>query len=161
MRLFPLLLLCVLPACGSSPPPVVASPSTTTAPEPSAGPVASAPTPPAPAPTPAAPLTPGVVIVGEIIGPPKFDPKAALTTLKPDLLRCYNETRTLIPALRGKLTLTVKINDTGAVTSTEARAGGQANDPGLVACIGDAMKGATFPRPGGSATMTVPLVFKP
>jgi hypothetical protein len=111
-------------------------------------------------PPPAPAMTPGVVVVGEVVAPPTFDPKPTLAALKPELLRCYNETRLLLPDLHGKLTLRLRLNDTGAVTATESQAGGQANDAGLVACIGDAAKAVTFPKPGGTATITVPLVFR-
>jgi hypothetical protein len=56
--------------------------------------------------------------------------------------------------------LQLRVNEAGAVVSTEASPGGQANDPGLLACIGDALKSVTFPKPGGTAVITVPLVFR-
>jgi hypothetical protein len=162
--LVPAITLLLLGACGGAAPPVTApapasSASTPPAaaaeatPSPSAAPAA---TPPAPPP----PITPGLVIVGEIIGPPKFDPKPALDATKGDLRRCYDETRALQPTLHGKLTLQLRINEAGAVVGTDAVPGGSANDPGLVGCIADAMKTATFPKPGGTATITVPLVFR-
>ncbi len=98
--------------------------------------------------------------VGDIVGPPTFDANATLTALKPAFLHCYNETRTLFPDLHGKLTLRLRLNEAGAVTATESEPGGRANDPGLLACIGDALKTTTFPKPGGIATITVPLVFR-
>jgi hypothetical protein len=98
--------------------------------------------------------------VGEVVAPPKFDPKAALNAMKPELGRCYDETRTLLQNLHGKLTLQLRINEDGGVTATDGVPGGTANDPGLIACIADAMKNVTFPRPGGTATVTVPLVFR-
>jgi hypothetical protein len=101
-----------------------------------------------------------MVSIGEIAASPKFDPQPTVATVKADLLRCYNETRTLIPDLHGKLMLRVRVNDDGKVTATDAQPGGQANDPGLIACIADAMQTVTFPRPGGNAVITVPLVFR-
>jgi hypothetical protein len=157
-----LVTLLVVTSCASAQPPAVAiepPPAVTVASVQAPGNTTG----PAAAPTvaaPAAPMSPGIVNVGDVIGPPHFDANTTLTELKPALLRCYNETRTLIPDLHGKLTLRLRLNETGAVTSTEANAGGRANDPGLLACIGDAMKATTFPKPGGTATITVPLVFR-
>jgi hypothetical protein len=154
-----LLALTLVPGCGGAAPPPAAPPSA--AASVSGAPGAPVQPPPTTPPPPAAPLSPGVVLVGDIIAPPKFDPKEALENLKPELLRCYNETRSLTPTLRGKLVLKIKVNEAGAVTGTDAQPGGSANDPGLVACISDAVKPATFPKPGGMATITVPLIFKP
>jgi hypothetical protein len=95
-----------------------------------------------------------------VVGPAKFDPTAALAKLKPELSRCYDETRTLTPDLHGKLTLQLRLSDAGAVTDTSGLPGGSANDPGLVGCIADAAKAIPFPRPGGTATITVPVIFK-
>jgi hypothetical protein len=100
------------------------------------------------------------VSIGEIAVSPGFDPKVTILSLKPDLLRCYNETRSLIPDLHGKLTLSVHIDTRGVVTSTEAAPGGSANDEGLLACIADAMQATRFPQPNGNATILVSLVFR-
>ncbi len=144
-------------ACGGAPAPapVVSSPPPVSPAAPSAAPVA-----PAPPPSPSPPATPGIVIVGEIVGPPGFDPKPTLTQIKPELGRCYDETRALVPGLHGKLTLQLRLNGAGDVVETTGLPGGTANDPGLVGCIADAMKGSSFPKPGGTATITVPLVFR-
>lgn len=101
------------------------------------------------------------MLIGDIIGPPQFDPKPALTGLKPQLLRCYSDARLLTPSLHGKLSLRIQVSESGLVTLVAAMPGGTANDPGLVACIGDAAKTASFPKPGGTAIITVPLVFRP
>jgi hypothetical protein len=100
------------------------------------------------------------VSIGDIMASPHFDPRPVIAAFKPELLRCYDEARTLTPDLHGKLILVVRVNEAGAVLSTEAQPGGQANDPGLVGCIVDAMKPLTFPKPGGSAAIAVPLVFR-
>jgi len=160
MRPSQLLPLVVLVACGgaavpaaTTPVPPASAPSMSSAASPPASVTRVAPTPP--------PMTPGVVNIGDIVAPAQFDPKPTMAEMKPELLRCYNEARSLVPGLHGKLTLRVYVSDSGAVTSTEGVAGGSANDPGLVACIADAMKAATFPKPGGLATISVPLVFRP
>jgi hypothetical protein len=101
------------------------------------------------------------VLIGEVVGPPGFDPKPALTGLKPAFLRCYNEARLLTPTLHGKLGLQIQVSESGLVTLVTAAPGGQASDPGMLACIGDATKAVGFPKPGGNATINVPLVFKP
>ncbi len=105
-------------------------------------------------------MTPGSVSVGEIAGSPGFDPRSTLTAMKPALLRCYTEARTLAPELHGKLTLQIRVNLAGAVLDTDAQPGGSAHDLGLIGCIADAMKAVTFQKPGGTAVITVPLVFR-
>jgi hypothetical protein len=149
-----------LAACASSPAPApttagvaLSAPSVATV----TAPTTAAPTAPA---APPEPMSPGIVNIGDIIGPPTFDAKTTMLAQKSGLLRCYNETRSLIPGLHGKVTLSLQINEGGAVTQTDAKPGGTANDPGLLGCIGDLMKTVTFPRPGGTATVTVPLVFR-
>ena len=101
------------------------------------------------------------MLIGEIVAPPAFDPKGTLEAAKPRLLGCYNEARANNPALRGKLKLRINVNEAGAAVAVDAEPGGSANDPGLVACIGDALKPLRFPRPGGTAIVTAPLVFRP
>jgi len=151
------ILVALAPACAATPAApatsvaVVAAPSARPA-APSAASSASA--------APSPPMTPGSVSIGEIAGPPSWDPKPTLESLKPALLQCDSEARLLTPALHGKLALEVHVNASGAVTGAEAKPGGSANEPGLVGCVGDALKTAAFPKPGGLATVTVPLVFR-
>jgi hypothetical protein len=81
---------------------------------------------------------------------------------EPQLLSCYNQARASNASLHGKLKLRIQISETGTVLSVAAEAGGSANDPALVACIGEAMGGAgRFPKPTGTATVIAPLVFRP
>jgi outer membrane biosynthesis protein TonB len=105
--------------------------------------------------------TGGMVLVGEVLSPPSFDPKPTLDGLKPELLSCYNRARQQAPALHGKLKLRINVNEGGSVLLVEAEPGSSAADPGLVACMGEAIKAAHFPKPPGMATITVPLVFRP
>jgi hypothetical protein len=102
-----------------------------------------------------------VVLVGEIASPPKFDPKPTLDGLKPALLSCYNQARQNNPSLHGKLKLHINVNESGSVLLVDAEPGGTAADPALVACLGDAIKAAPFPKPPGMATIVAPLVFRP
>jgi hypothetical protein len=102
-----------------------------------------------------------VVLIGEILSPPSFDAKSTLDGLKPALLSCYNHARQNSPSLHGKLKLRINVNEVGAVLLVDAEPGGTADDPALVSCLGDAIKGAHFPKPPGMATITAPLVFRP
>ncbi len=163
MRSTASIVLAVLTGCASPPPPVApaSAPGDSSA---ASAPMASASappaSPPAPAATSAASVSPGYVFVGEIAGTPKFDPKPTLEGLKPQLLDCYQKARITAPALRGKLTLHIAVNEPGAVTHVDGQ--GPANDAAFVGCIGDALKSAgPFPRPGGTAIVTAPLVFRP
>jgi hypothetical protein len=94
------------------------------------------------------------------VAPKHFDPKPTLESLSLDLVGCYQRTRARNPSLHGKLKLRIVVNEAGAVQSVHGEPGGSAYDPALVACIGDAMKDANFPKPGGMATIVVPLVFR-
>jgi hypothetical protein len=119
----------------------------------------------APASTPAAPVTiptGGSVLVGDINAPKGFNPKPTIEGLSSALVDCYNKARAVTPDLHGKVTLRIQINEGGAVLSVDADPGGHANDPGLVGCVNDVMKAsAHFPKPGGTATVMAPLVFRP
>jgi hypothetical protein len=165
------LLLLLVVSCGA-PNGSAPDPATGPTPAPSAERVdAEAPTaggPAAPA-TPAASPVPeagaavvgGSVLIGEIAAPKKFNPGPTLAALVPDLLACYRRARGSVPGLRGKLNLRVVVSEVGATQGVAAEPGGGANDPTLVSCIDDALKDATFPKPGGTAIIIVPLVFRP
>jgi|HubBroStandDraft_1064217.scaffolds.fasta_scaffold497508_2 hypothetical protein len=162
----PLLLLLV--ACCGAPNRSSPEPTTGPAPTPSAEPVdAGAPTATLvhsagpPVPEAGAEVTGGTVLIGEIAAPKKFNPSPTIAALVPDLLTCYGRARGSVPALRGKLNLRVVVSEVGATQSVAAEPGGGANAPTLVSCIEDALKGATFPKPGGTAIIIVPLVFRP
>jgi hypothetical protein len=103
----------------------------------------------------------GSVLVGEIMAPKTFKPGPTLAALVPDMVACYRKARGSVPSLRGKLKLRVVVSETGAAQAVAAEAGGGANDPALVSCLDEAFKGATFPKPGGTAILLVPLVFRP
>jgi hypothetical protein len=112
----------------------------------------------APAPIP----TGGAVLVGDINAPKSFDPKPTIESMRARLVDCYNKARAAHPELHGKVTLQIQVNEAGAVLSVDAAPGGHANDPTMVACINDAMKAeAHFPKPGGAAIVSAPLVFRP
>ena len=101
------------------------------------------------------------MLIGEIPASKKFNPKSAIEDHKDALLDCYNKSRGSKPDLAGKLKLLILVNGAGQVLKVEAEAGGTANDPKLVECIGEALKPVPFPKPGGMATVVAPLVFRP
>jgi hypothetical protein len=145
--------LCILAACGA--------PKPADAPSPALAAPTATPT-PTPTPTSTPPPTGGSVLLGDIAAPKGFDPKPALVAFEPQLLSCYNQARASNASLHGKLRLRIQISEAGSVLSVAAEAGGSANDPALVACIGEAMGGAgRFPKPSGTATVVAPLVFRP
>jgi hypothetical protein len=163
-------------ACGGSPAPPAAAPapaesSSAASGSPgaaaSAGPTSSSSEPSSSAPSSSSSASSaalpagGSVLVGEIAGTPKFDPKPAVEDMKSDLLTCFAKARAANPSLHGKVTLKIVVNAAGRVNRVEANPGGTANDATLVACIEDAMKDhAQFPKPPGTATVTAPLVFR-
>jgi hypothetical protein len=77
------------------------------------------------------------------------------------MIGCYNKARASKPDLAGKLKLLILVNAAGTVLKVDAEAGGSANDQHLVDCLGDVLKTAAFPKPGGMATVVAPLVFRP
>jgi hypothetical protein len=105
--------------------------------------------------------TGGSVLIGEIAAPKSFNPAPTLAGLVPNFLACFRSVRAKVPSLRGKLKLRVTVNEAGAPQSVAAEPGGSANDPALVSCLADALRGATFPKPGGTAIISVPLLFRP
>jgi len=54
----------------------------------------------------------------------------------------------------------VVINEAGVAQSATAEPGGSADDPALVSCLDEVFKTAAFPKPGGTAIVVVPLVFR-
>jgi hypothetical protein len=97
--------------------------------------------------------------VGEIAAPKSFNPKPTIDALKPQMLTCFNEARAQKPSIHGKLHLRVTVNEGGNAMAVDADPGEPAYDPGLLACVGTAVRAAHFPKPGGTATVVVPLVF--
>ena len=137
-------------AADSAPAPAPA-PASASAPAPASAPAAAAP-----------PATGGSVLIGDIAGTKKFDPKATVNGIQQSLLDCYNKVRGGKPALHGKLKLRVVVNDTGSeVNVTPDPADELGKEDALVSCLSDAFHQAHFPKPGGMATVTVPLLFRP
>ncbi len=132
-------------------------------PEPPAAPSpASPPASPAPAATATAAVpSGGSVLIGDIPATKHFDPRPAIEATEPALLECYNTARANDPGLSGKLKMRVVINAAGSVVDAQAEPGGSANTPVLAQCASDALKAAAFPKPGGTATVIAPLVFRP
>ena len=146
MRLIAMLF--VLSACGGSMPTSTSTPTSTPT-----STSTSTSTPP--------PLTGGSLLIGDIVSPKSFDPKSTLVSLEPQFIACYNQARATTLGLHGKVKLLIHVNEGGTCVGVDAEPGGSANDPALVACLGDALKAAHFPKPGGSATVIAPLVFRP
>jgi hypothetical protein len=113
-----------------------------------------------PAAAPPAPATGGSVLVGEIAATERFDPKPTIDSVTPRLLGCYNQVRAANPALHGKMKLRIQVNEAGTVLKVDSEPGGSANDPTLLECIATVVKDASFPKPGGMATVVAPLVFR-
>jgi len=104
----------------------------------------------------------GTVVIGAMAATGHFDPKSTLDDLRPDLMACFRRVHASNPAIHGKVTLRIQVDEAGLVLNVDAHPGGPANDPALIACIRDDFKAnAHFARPGGSATIVAPLVFHP
>ncbi len=116
----------------------------------------------APAPAPAKPpATGGSVLIGEIAAPKAFDPKPTVVSLQPQLLACYNQARADTPGLHGKLKVRVVVNEAGTVINVDEEPGGTASNAEMLSCISSATRVVHFPKPAGTATIVVPLVFRP
>ncbi len=164
------LLLALVVSCASATPTptptATSTPTATATPTSTATATATSTSTPTPTPTPTATATAtvptgGVLLLGEINTPKLFNPRPVIEALKPRLLECYNQARAGKPSLRGKLRLRIQVNEAGAVNAVGAEPGGTADDPALVDCLGAVLKGATFPKPGGMATVVAPMVFRP
>jgi TonB family protein len=95
------------------------------------------------------------------VAPKGFDPKPALTGLKPDLNECFAKARAARPELHGKVKLRIVVSEAGKVQNVTAAPGGTVDDPTLLACVTETVKAAQFPKPPGTATATIvaPMVF--
>ncbi len=84
-------------------------------------------------------------------------PERAVATLRPKIKACYDVGRRADPAIRGKLTLTIKIDASGRVTNADVTQ--NTGLPAAVAsCVQQAAKQATFPPPEqGQPTSTIVL----
>jgi hypothetical protein len=99
------------------------------------------------------------VLIGDIAAPKQFNPKPTVDALQPKILDCYNQLLASNPSVHGKLGLRIQVNEAGTAIAVDAAPGGSADDPALVSCLATVVKGATFPKPGGLATVLVPMVF--
>ncbi len=141
-------------ACGGATP----GPATATA---TPTPTPTATSTPTPTSAPPPPATGGSVVFGDIASAKSFDPKPAVASLQQQFLDCYNKSRGANPELRGKLRLRMVVNDTGTVVNVQPEEGGLSTETALIACLTDAAKSGHFPKPGGMATVTVPMLFRP
>ncbi|MCH2108054.1 MAG: AgmX/PglI C-terminal domain-containing protein [Polyangiaceae bacterium] len=72
---------------------------------------------------------------------------------------CYNNALRLNPELRGKMTVTIKVDDNGSVC-TAAASNNSLNDAGVTSCILQKFKTGKYPRPtGGCISLSMPLNF--
>ena len=106
---------------------------------------------PAPAPAPAAPaVKPGVL-----------DPDGTRATVRAhlgEIRTCHQRARLDVPNMRGTVTLRIKVGPTGAVREVAVKST-TLDHPGVEACMMDAVRGWTFPRPTGGVAGTVDFPF--
>ena len=100
------------------------------------------------------------VTLGEIFGPATFDVKTTLTKAIPDFRSCYVASLRASPGLHGKMTVSFVADESGKVTRVDP-VKSTTNDPPLFECVKRVLLATTFPKPGGIATVTVPLKFRP
>ena len=73
--------------------------------------------------------------------------------------RCYDKALLLNPTLKGKVSVTILINERGRVESIEISED-TVKDAEVTKCIKGVIKGLRFPKPeGGMASVTFPFVF--
>jgi TonB family protein len=99
--------------------------------------------------------------MGDVASPPSFDVTTTLRDLVlPQITSCYLDAVAASPGLHGKMLVSFDVNNQGTVTSAmETKS--TVNSPTLSACIKSALLATVFPKPGGTATVNVPLVFRP
>lgn len=100
-----------------------------------------------------------VVTIGDITSPSTFDPKSLLDDALPRLRECYAAALKVTPSLHGKMMVRVVVNEAGKVTNVEEDKS-TTKDAGLFECVKTALSPIAFPKPGGMATILVPLKFK-
>ncbi len=116
----------------------------------------------APTKPPPPPATGGSIMIADIASAKSFDPKATVVSIQQKLLDCYNKARGADPDLHGKIRLRMVVNQSGTVVNvTPEPADPLAKNDTLVSCINDVMTATKFPKPGGMATVGVPLLFRP
>jgi hypothetical protein len=74
---------------------------------------------------------------------------------------CYLEGQTKSPKLAGRVAVTFLIDRDGSVATAQDTAGSDLPDDGARACVVRAFSSLEFPEPGGTVTVTYPLVFSP
>ena len=102
----------------------------------------------------------GEVLIGDIEAPKQFNPKPTLDGLKNKLEGCFRTALATNGSLHGRLKVRFVVEESGRVSSSEDAGNGSMKDAALIACVNDAIKTATFPKPGGTATVMFPLSFR-
>jgi hypothetical protein len=102
----------------------------------------------------------GEVLLGEIEAPKQFNPKPTLEGLKSKFEGCFKTALALDASVHGRLKVRFVVEESGKVSSSEDAGGSSLKDTTLIACVNDAIKTATFPKPGGTATVMFPLSFR-
>lgn len=150
-------------ACAPAPEAKTASPGASVAGTPSASPPAASTSAPTAASSTSAPDSghAPLVRIGDIASPATFDVASTLSTLVlPQIQSCYETALATTPSLHGKMLVSFDVNGQGAVTSA-SETKSTTNNPPLFACIKSALTATAFPKPPGTATVTMPLVFRP
>jgi hypothetical protein len=85
--------------------------------------------------------------------------KALVTDALPKLRECYLTALKGAPALRGKMMVRFVANESGKITNIEEAASTTQN-PALFDCVKGIIAAIPFPKPGGTATVMLPIKFK-
>ena len=102
----------------------------------------------------------GEVLLGDIEAPKQFNPKPTLEGLKSQFESCYKSALGRDASIHGRLKVRFIVEESGKVSLSEDAGSSSLKDAPLIACVNDALKGAAFPKPGGTATVTFPLSFR-
>ena len=97
---------------------------------------------------------------GECTGEPNPGLQAALSGKAGQSRACYEKALSSNSTLSGRMTVSIKINQQGAVCSAGVKS--DLGNPLVENCVLQSFRGATFPAPkGGCVDAAVPLYFKP
>ena len=102
----------------------------------------------------------GEVLLGDIEAPKQFNPKPTLEGLKSQFEGCYKSALGRDASIHGRLKVRFVVEESGKVSLSEDAGNSSLKDAPLIACVNDSLKGAAFPKPGGTATVTFPLSFR-
>jgi hypothetical protein len=103
----------------------------------------------------------GRVTIGKLFdNPPSWDVRGMFEQNADRFEACWAPVLKAQPGERGKLSIRFIVSSEGKVTKTE-EVSSTFRDANLSACVQKVIAALPWPPPGGTATVVLPLVFRP